>query len=237
MPYSIGWGDIAVRLILTVLAGTLIGINRGGHARPAGLRTTLLVCLAASIAMIQTNLLLGTAGKASNSFVTIDVMRLPLGILSGMGFIGGGTILKRGDIVQGVTTAATLWFVTVLGLCFGGGQNVLGMVALALGLVVLWGLKWIEVLLPQERRATLTLTVGPDGPSEDDVRSSIISPGFLISSFGMTYDAEQRRSEFSCEIIWRARASEDPQTAILKKLAQLPGLSRLKWRPQGLPTI
>jgi MgtC family len=49
-------------------------------------------------------------------------MRLPLGILTGVGFIGGGTILKRGDLVTGVTTAATLWLVTVIGLCFGGGQ-------------------------------------------------------------------------------------------------------------------
>ncbi len=49
-------------------------------------------------------------------------MRLPLGILSGIGFIGGGAILQRGDLVMGVTTAATLWFVTVMGLCFGAGS-------------------------------------------------------------------------------------------------------------------
>ena len=78
----------------------------------------------------------------------LDLMRLPLGILSGMGFIGGGVILKRGDMVVGVTTAATLWFVTVLGLCFGGGQTVLGSVVLVIGLIVLWGLKWLELQLP-----------------------------------------------------------------------------------------
>ena len=83
-------------------------------------------------------------------------MRLPLGILSGMGFIGAGAILHRGNMVTGVTTAATLWFVTVMGLCFGGGQIGLGLIALALGLVVLWGLKWVEQHTETNRRARLS---------------------------------------------------------------------------------
>jgi putative Mg2+ transporter-C (MgtC) family protein len=64
MPETVGWTDILVRLGLTLLAGTLIGLNRSEHGRPAGLRTVLLVCLAASIAMIQMNLLLPTRGRA-----------------------------------------------------------------------------------------------------------------------------------------------------------------------------
>src|ERR1700728_2417613 len=137
MPLILTWHDIALRLALSVAAGGLIGLDRGEHGRPAGLRTTLLVCLAAALAMIQANLLLGTTGKASDSFVVLDLMRLPLGILTGMGFIGGGAILRRDGLVLGVTTAATLWFVTVIGLCFGGGQIFLGLAGLALGMVVL----------------------------------------------------------------------------------------------------
>jgi putative Mg2+ transporter-C (MgtC) family protein len=76
--------------------------------------------------MIQVNLLLPTAGKHSDPFITNDLMRLPLGVLTSIGFIGGGAIIKRDDIAVGVTTAATLWSVTVIGLCFGGGQIWLG---------------------------------------------------------------------------------------------------------------
>ena len=138
MSTSVPWTEILQRLALTLLAGTLIGLNRWERGRAAGLRTTLLVSLAASIAMTQTNVLLSTVGKAANSFVVVDVMRLPLAVLSGMGFIGAGVILRRGQIV-GITTAATLWFTTVMGLCFGGSQVGIGLVALALGLaVVLW---------------------------------------------------------------------------------------------------
>ena len=94
-----------------------------------------------------------------------------------MGFIGGGVILKRGDMVVGVTTAATLWFVTVLGLCFGGGQTVLGSVVLVIGMIVLWGLKWLELSLPHDRRGTLVLVVGSDGPTETEIRTSIVASG------------------------------------------------------------
>jgi putative Mg2+ transporter-C (MgtC) family protein len=122
MPLHPTATDIAIRLALTMLAGGIAGLNRGARGHAAGFRTTILVCLAASIAMIQANILLPLGGKTAESFSVMDLMRLPLGILTGVGFIGGGTILKRGDLVTGVTTAATLWLVTVIGLCFGGGQ-------------------------------------------------------------------------------------------------------------------
>ncbi|MEA2782091.1 MAG: putative Mg2+ transporter-C (MgtC) family protein [Rhodospirillaceae bacterium] len=135
MPLVVDWSDIALRLAFTVLAGALIGLERDERGRPAGLRTMLLVCLAASLAMIQANLLLSTTGKAPDSFVNFDVMRLPLGILTGMGFIGGGVILRRrGNLVTGVTTAATLWFVTILGLCFGAGEIGIGLAGLVLAM-------------------------------------------------------------------------------------------------------
>jgi putative Mg2+ transporter-C (MgtC) family protein len=101
MPLNIGWGEIALRLALTVAAGILIGINRSEHGHAAGLRTTLLVCLAASLSMLQVNLLLPMAGKTSSSFAVMDLMRLPLGILSGMGFIGAGAIVRKDNLVHG----------------------------------------------------------------------------------------------------------------------------------------
>ncbi len=144
MPLTLEWSDIAIRLALTVLAGTVIGIDRTEHGQAAGLRTMILVGLAAAVAMIQVNLLLPMGGKTPDAFANLDLMRLPLGILTGMGFIGGGAILRRGNMIQGVTTAATLWIVTVIGLCFGGGQLALGLATLVLAVIVVWGLKHLE---------------------------------------------------------------------------------------------
>jgi putative Mg2+ transporter-C (MgtC) family protein len=127
MQPTLDWHDIALRLVLTLAAGMLVGLNRGEHGRPAGLRTTMMVCLAASLAMILCNILLSTVGKHPDSFVNIDPMRLPLGILTGMGFIGAGAVIRRKDTVIGITTtAATLWLVTVVGLCIGSWHFLLG---------------------------------------------------------------------------------------------------------------
>jgi putative Mg2+ transporter-C (MgtC) family protein len=235
MTLTIGWREIALRLTLTLIAGGLIGLNRAERGRPAGLRTMMLVCLAASLAMIQANLLLGTRGKPDGSLASMDVLRLPLGILSGMGFIGGGAILKRGDIVVGVTTAATLWFVTVVGLCFGGGEIVLGTVALVIGLIVLWGFKWLELQLPHERRGTLIITTNAEGPTEGEVRRRILATGFHILSLSVVYDAVRKRWQVRCELEWRSRTTEADQPALFDELARLPGVARLRWRPEDMP--
>ena len=94
MLLELTWTNIALRLALTMLAGSIIGFDRGARGRAAGFRTTILVALAASVAMILANLLLSVSGKTPESFSTMDVMRLPLGILTGVGFIGGGTIVR-----------------------------------------------------------------------------------------------------------------------------------------------
>src|SRR5215472_9563524 len=144
MPVEITWQTIAIRLVLTILAGALLGTNRSKHGNPAGLRTTLLVTLAASVSMIQMNLLMSTNGKPHDSYAVMDLMRLPLGILTGVGFIGAGAIVRKGELVLGLTTAATLWFATVVGLCLGGGQLILGSAAAIVGFLVLWGFRWFE---------------------------------------------------------------------------------------------
>lgn len=227
---EVSWHDIAIRLLLTVVGGALIGLNREEHGQAAGLRTTLLVCLAASLSMIQVNLLLGVVGKAQNSFVVMDLMRLPLGILSGMGFIGGGVILRKGSIVRGVTTAATLWFVTVMGLCFGGGQIGLGLGALALGLIVLIGLKQLEKCMKQSRQATLTLVAGPVAFSETELTNAIVAAGYRIASASVRIGENAALREMSCEVSWRAPHDDFTQpVAFLRELGARFGLAKIDW--------
>jgi putative Mg2+ transporter-C (MgtC) family protein len=154
-----------------VLAGAIIRLNRGARGHAAGFRTTILVCLAASVATIQANILLPLSGKTSESFAVMDLMRLPLGILTGVGFIGGGAILKRGNLITGVTTATTLWLVTVIGLCFGGGQFVLGVTATILAVLTLWALKWIDLAIPREHRARVVIACDPNWRVLEDVQN------------------------------------------------------------------
>lgn len=231
VPTHVGWGEIALRLLWTVLAGGAIGLNRGEHRRAAGLRTTLLVALAASISMILVNLLLPLQGKAADSFVQLDLMRLPLGILSGMGFIGAGAILRKDNMVRGVTTAATLWFVTVAGLCLGAGQIVLGLVATALGGTVLWLMKPVEDGLRQHRQAELILVIGEDGPSQREVSEMVQAQGIRISSMAICYQPESSNCEIQYLVKWQCSSSEFHPPAFVSELANHDKILKVSWKP------
>ena len=228
MPTTLTWTDIALRLVLTAAAGALFGINRSEKGRSAGLRTTLLVSLAACIAMILANRLTLPAGPPILTNPG-DPLRIPLGVLSGMGFIGAGAIIRRENLIIGVTTAATVWFVTIMGLCFGSGQLGLGGVAAGVGLAVLAGLNWAEDLLPRDRRAVLVLTVSPQGPDESAIRSRIDTSGFHALPRGVAYDGTSRNAVLTFDVNWHSRRTDNTLPAFLRELAADPAIVGLNW--------
>jgi putative Mg2+ transporter-C (MgtC) family protein len=202
MPLHPNWQDIALRLVLTMVAGAVIGFDRGVKGQAAGLRTTILVGLAAAVAMIQANVLLSVGGKTAESYGVMDLMRMPLGILTGVGFIGGGTILKRGDLVSGVTTAATLWVTTVIGLCFGGGQLDLGIAATILVVITLWALQWLDIRIPRERRAMLVISAEVGASSTSELDNLILPPGYNAQFRRQSRSDDAQHVRLWYEITW-----------------------------------
>lgn len=230
MPLYLDWEQIAIRLALACVASFIIGFNRDEHGHPAGIRTTMLVCLAATLAMLEVNVLLSTGGKTSSSFATMDPMRLPLGILSGIGFIGAGVIVKRGSDVTGVTTAATIWLVTILGLLFGGGSIYLGIAGSLLAFAILWVLKLIENNLSREYRGSLRLTLSPDAPSESDFRQRLVADNLTIAHWTVRYDPTSMLASLDCDLKWTAPASRIPETPrFIEQVRSLPGVRSFVW--------
>jgi putative Mg2+ transporter-C (MgtC) family protein len=182
--------------------------------------------------MIQVNLLLPLAGRAPNSFVMNDLMRLPLGILSGMGFIGAGAIVRRGNLVRGVTTAASMWFLTVIGLCFGGGQILLGLVGVALGMFVVSGLKLVEDRIKEERQGRLLIVTRFLGPREYELRTMIEGGGFRISSWAFTSARDANCHKLACDLHWRAKRYETEVPSVVRLLAAREDVVRVTWKPQ-----
>ncbi|HVX85373.1 MAG TPA: MgtC/SapB family protein [Phycisphaerae bacterium] len=231
MPLVITWWDIAVRLGLALLAGAIVGLNRGEKGKPAGLRTTTLVCVAASLTMVLTNLLINTNGRPSDSFVQFDIMRLPLGLLSGMGFIGAGAIIRtRGD-VQGVTTAATLWFVTVMGLCFGSGFIGTGLVSLGLAMFVLWAMGLLEHWLPQMRAGCLAITLSAEaseGLTRAQVRRMVEVHGNRIVSWKVRY-REGRPRVIEARVRWHCLGKDAELPGFVENVAAAAGVERVVW--------
>ncbi len=229
MSLLIDWNDIALRLVLTVLACGVLGWERGEAHRAAGTRTTLIVGLAASVSMLQANMLLLTIGKTSDSFATADVLRLPLGILTGVGFIGAGAILRRDDRIVGLTTAATLWFVTVIGLLFGGGQLSLGVVSTLLALFILHTLKLLDRYRQTERQVRLHISWQLDKITEVDLRTILQESDLRISTWDVSYDMALQVADLRCTLKWKAKADNYAMPPALKSISQRPGIQHLAW--------
>jgi len=234
MTLDLSWQQIALRIGLACAASLAIGYNRDEHGRPAGMRTVMLVTLAATLAMLQVNLLLPMRGKAPDSFNVMDLMRLPLGILSGIGFIGAGAIIKKEHGTIGVTTAATLWFSTMLGLLFGGGQLWLGCAATLLAIGVLSGLKHVEEFVPRAHRGAVTMTFGEDGPPESEVLDWIRGADCIVQGLWVKYAPPGRIAYLRCEVKWQANERWSVATPKgIDGLRAMAGVTAFRWEEQG----
>lgn len=129
--------ELASRLALAVLAGGLIGIERELKNRPAGLRTNMLVALAAATFTILAAELISESREAAD-VVSVDTLRIISAVISGVAFLGAGAIIRGGDGVQGLTTGASLWMSGAVGVACGGGYYTVAGVALFFTIVVLY---------------------------------------------------------------------------------------------------
>ena len=123
-------GIVLLKLVLAVMLGGIIGIEREHKHRPAGLRTHILVCVGACLTMMISLYMVGEN-------LSTDVSRLGAQVISGIGFLGAGTILREGDRVRGLTTAATLWAIACVGLAIGIGYYAGAIAAALIMLIVL----------------------------------------------------------------------------------------------------
>jgi putative Mg2+ transporter-C (MgtC) family protein len=234
MPLNPSWEDITLRLVLAAVAGGLVGFNRESHSRAAGLRTTILICVAAALAMALANRLIVMEGKTDSSFVQLDMMRLPLGILSGIGFIGAGAVIKRDDVVVGVTTAATLWFMTVVGLCLGAGELALGMGATLAAIVVLWGLGRLELILPRKIRASLKVTSSASALPEPELRKLLTAHGYEVQAWTATRLAGDDGYSAELQLSWKGRLKDGAGAPPLVDEVMARGATRAEWSPKAV---
>jgi len=161
------WTLLIRVLVAAVLAG-VIGTERELHGRPAGLRTHLLVGTGAALVMVTFALSARVLPDTGiwGDLVRIDPGRLAAGIITGIGFLGAGTILRTGDWVFGLTTAASIWFVGALGIAAGEGLYVLATGGMVIGLIVLTVMDRLEQRIPSAVRHQLVVEISPQAQEE-----------------------------------------------------------------------
>lgn len=136
------YGDYFLKIFTAVLCGGLIGLERELARKAAGLRTNILICMGSTIYMVVSDLV-----PLLNPGVVADPGRVAAQVVTGIGFIGAGSIIRSGPTVEGMTTAATIWIVAALGLVIGIGYPLLAILFTLVVLIVLIGLRKIEKVL------------------------------------------------------------------------------------------
>ena len=193
--------DITLHLGAAWLAGSLIGLERSFHGRPAGFRTHALVCLSSAMLMMVTTYQWEWLRTVPIETVRTDPTRIAQGIMTGIGFLGAGVIFKEGLSVRGLTTAASIWMTAALGILYGVGffyPAVLGTVA-TLGTLAVF--RWVERRMPSQHFANHMLQFPrTDILSEDDVRRIITEHGFSIADLSYQLDDAGHSFEYRMTI-------------------------------------
>ncbi len=139
----------ALAMVVSTLLGTLIGFERQMGRKPAGLRTHVLVCLGSTMFVLLAPHAMRDFGM--NQF---DPTRIVHGVVTGVGFLGAGSILRQEGYVHGLTTAASIWMVAAVGVAVGVHAYLLAIVGTVLALVVLEGFRWVERFLSPDSEVT-----------------------------------------------------------------------------------
>lgn len=187
--------EILIRLFLALLAGAAIGYERSYHGRPAGFRTHALVCTASSLLMLVTvyerHWML-----IAPELIRLDPTRMAQGIMTGIGFLGAGVIIKEGLSVRGLTTAASIWITSAIGILAGIGFYFALAVSVALTIGVLSTFRWLERRMPAQSFYLLDVHLARDAIlNEDDLRKVVEKTGFSIANFSYQYDRKDRETK------------------------------------------
>lgn len=177
------WLDIITRLLVATMAGGLIGLERSYHGRPAGFRTHTLVCVASSLLMLVTVYQAKWFTGAALDTVRVDPTRMAQGVMTGIGFLGAGVIMREGLTVRGLTTAASIWVTAAIGILAGVGFHSAVIVGSVIAIGILTVFRKIENRMPSQIFATNTIVFGRDKyMSETEVRELLLTNGFSVAN-------------------------------------------------------
>jgi putative Mg2+ transporter-C (MgtC) family protein len=223
--------EITVRLVIALVCGGLVGLERSYHARPAGFRTHTLVCLASAALMLVTVYENRWFDPSGLGRVAVDPTRMAQGIMTGIGFLGAGVIMKEGLSVRGLTTAASIWITAALGILVGIGFYFAAALTLVLTLGTLSAFRWIESKMPSQEYAQFIVRFPREAMiSEQQLKDLVMSLQFTVAN--LHYRLIQDGAGFEYRMMLR---TQNPHS--LRKLSDallsMPAVTEFRIYPTG----
>jgi len=196
---------VVSRLFYALLAGGLIGLERALHGREAGFRTHMLVCVSSSLLMLLMTYQWHLVPKEFLDTIRADPSRMAQGIMTGIGFLGAGVIVKEGLSVRGLTTAASIWMTASIGIVIGLGFYFPALITTIFTLASLSIFRWVEAILPSQKYAKFTVSFlrHKDHISENDLL--ILIKSFKIKSYSSSYKLVDEGKYFEYEMVIKSK--------------------------------
>lgn len=223
----IGNAELIARIAAGAALGGIIGYERDRHRRPVGLRTHLLVAMAAATFTVLSSQFSYWQHYGKDDLVEVDSTRIAASIVSAVGFLAGGAILRTGITVQGLTTAAGLWLVTAIGMCAGAGMYAVSSAVTAMGIVALTVLRRFEDKDDHLVRRRVKVVLGEDDVDIGQVVVALTALGAKASEveYERRLDDDKKRVVATFDV-------QSPDTLSVAKLVgsieSVPGVRRVR---------
>ncbi len=217
--------EIALRLVISAILGSLVGWDRQSKEGAAGLRTHMLVCVGSTLIMIVSAF--GFDDILGRPDVVLDPSRIAAQVVTGIGFLGAGTIIfLRQQVIRGLTTAAGLWSVAAVGLAIGGGMYSAAIIATLIILLILAALKPLEnKMFKHDSLRTILLTLDIKQVSLMEIESTVKNKGLEIAE--IILDKISDTDIFHMKLTFENSADRTSILEIVKDLNSKPGVSGL----------
>jgi putative Mg2+ transporter-C (MgtC) family protein len=217
---------ILLNLMGALLLGLLVGYERSYHGRAAGMRTYGLVCMAsAALTIVGGYPGFWFGGSGAAMLTAADPTRIIQGIVTGIGFLGAGVIMREGFNISGLTTAASIWTSSVIGILVGVGFYLSAMGLAFLSAMIMIYLSKIEAWLPSRHAVAITMRFKKDYiPREDALRRIALERGYAIAGGSLTIGSTHGMQEWRFVALALSKKSGAPLPALAAELASFAGI-------------
>ena len=223
---TLSWGEVVLRVVLAAVLGGAVGVEREIREREAGLRTHLLVSVGAALFTLASAYGFREFLTNGGSVVRADPTRIAAQIVSGIGFLGAGAIIRQGLSVRGLTTAATLWVVAAIGLASGAGYYTAAVITTLVALVSLWPLRLLAYrILRRVREESGRLVVQlPTGASAGPLITAVEGAGGQVTTVEIGQEGDRRNVELLVELPREELARE-----VVTSVADVEHVLEVRW--------
>ncbi len=199
--YILMLGTVLGKLFIAAILGGVIGWERHRRGRPAGLRTHLLVCIGVTLMMlVSEHIFVQYQSHGHNSILRVDPARIAAQVVTGIGFLGAGTIMRSRASIRGLTTAASLWVVAGIGLAVGSGFILPAIFTTAIAMMILTLNSLVERKMKRNKYRTMKMLIAGQEHFLDDIRQTLENHSVKLKNYKFKKNIQKNEIEYDLDV-------------------------------------